>query len=270
MIGQCVGTVEDHPWVQLLHVSDLHCRRDPDARVYGQPSDTTLESVLAAAGTHRNLDAVVCTGDVADDGSAAAYQRVADRLRATAPVTAWVPGNHDVAATMRGLAPSGFPYALSLGSWRLLLLDSCWPGHNEGQVGPWQLDWLDRALLTSTQPTLVALHHPPLPACQDPECQLRDADTLLEVLDAHANLQAVLTGHNHRAFATARGHTQYLGAPSTCRQAHHDPPRHAWTNEVPAGRVITLHPDGTIDHEVLPTNQPASLRLTWQDEQHAP
>lgn len=231
--------------------------------MYGQFSDDNLDTVLT-----RSLDAtgqpdvVVCTGDVADDASPEAYRRTADRLRAVAETGVWVPGNHDVPALMTAMAPRGFPDAVGMGSWKLVLLDSSWAGHNEGLVGEAQLARLDVLLGGIDRHVAVVLHHPPVPACGDPECQLCDADALLEVLNRHRHVRAVLSGHNHRPFDVQRGELRLLGAPSTCRQAHHDPPRHAWTDEGPAARSVTLFGDGRIDtHLIWARHPPGQLHL---------
>jgi 3',5'-cyclic-AMP phosphodiesterase len=73
---------------------------------------------------------------------------------------------------------------------------------------------------------------------------------LLGVLDRYDGVRAVLSGHNHRPFEYERRRVMFLGAPSTCRQAHHEAGRHAWTDEGPAVRSLVLRADGTIDHHV--------------------
>jgi Icc protein len=233
--------------------------------VYGQVSDENLETILTQAiEASGPPDVVVCSGDVADDASAEAYQRTAERLRATAETALWVPGNHDVPARMTALAARGFPDTVGMGSWQLVLLDSSWAGHNEGLVGETQLARLDALLGGVARHVAVVVHHPPVPVCGDPECQLTDDDALLDVLNRHRHIRTVLSGHNHRPFDIRRGELRLLGAPSTCRQAHHDPPRHAWTDEGPAARSVTLFADGTIDtHLVWAHTPPAQPHLEW-------
>jgi Icc protein len=251
--------------IRILHVSDLHCVSDPRCRVYGELSDENLDAVLSRSlRDDRRPDAVICTGDVADDSSSEVYERVAERLRLFAQNAFWVPGNHDTPGQMTALAPQGFPNRASIGGWQLLFLDSAWADHNEGRIGPAQLAWLDTQLLQATGHVAVILHHPPVPACDDAECQLSDAGDLLELIHRHPRVRTVITGHNHRPFERRRGSIDFLGAPSTCRQAHHEAPRHAWTNEGPAARSITLFSDGSIDNAVTwLRTPPADLQLTW-------
>jgi Icc protein len=251
--------------IHVLHVSDLHCAADPVRRVYGELSEQNLDAVISKSMRHDGPpDVIIATGDIADDSSSAAYTRVAERLRSLAPDAFWVPGNHDKAVLMAGLAPGAFPASVSIGDWELVFLDSAWADHNQGRLGPGQLSWLTAHLLDLRHHIAVVLHHPPLPACDAPECQLSDANELLDVLDRHPRVRVVLTGHNHRPFEQLRGSIEFLGAPSTCRQAHHEAPKHAWTNEGPAARSITLLSDGTVQHHVTWLSEPpATPELSW-------
>lgn len=243
--------------IRVLQVSDLHCARDPLARVYGEPSDDNLDAVLSTSLRHDGPpDVIVATGDIADDSSTAAHRRVAERLRSLATAAFWVPGNHDTPALMAELAPAAFPACVSIGDWELVFLDSSWTDHDAGRLGPAQLTWLESRLLVLPKHVALILHHPPLPACDDRDCQLSDANELLDVLDRHPQVRAVLTGHNHRPFDRHRASIEFLGAPSTCRQAHHEPPKHAWTDEGPAARFITLLPDGTIEQHLTWVKEP--------------
>jgi Icc protein len=164
------------------------------------------------------------------------------------------------------LAPQGFPALQRLGEWDLVLIDTSWPGHDDGRAGPEQLEWLDAHLASGEGPAMVALHHPPLSPCDDPDCKLSDGDELLRILDRHGRARVVLSGHTHRPFDRAVGRTMALGAPSTCRQIHHQAGRHAWTNEGPAGRFLTLYPDGHLSHRLAWTREPAvPTELEWWD-----
>lgn len=151
---------------------------------------------------------------------------------------------------MGALEPEGFPAVVRLGQWELFLLDTSWSGHDEGRLGGQQVDWLDVHLASSEAPAILALHHPPISACNEPMCQLSDADSLITILERHARVRAVLSGHNYRPFNRTLGQAELLGAPSTCRQLHHQAPRHAWTDEPPAARRLTLRPDGRLSHHL--------------------
>lgn len=233
----------------LLHVSDIHSVSEPGAVVYGQNSDANLSAILdVAGGLDRQFDFVVATGDVADDGSSGAYERVDEALHGAAEVVRWVPGNHDVPERMEAAAPAGFA-AVTRGGWRIVTLDTRWPGRDAGLVGDAALRRLEADLDGGGQGDaasycVVALHHPPRSFCADPMCQVANGDEVLEIIESFPKVRAVLSGHLHRSFHFCRGGIWWIGAPSTCVQADH--PSHDHTAEAPAAHVLDLADDGTV------------------------
>jgi Icc protein len=229
--------------VRLLHVSDIHAIAEPDGLLFGIDTDATLQRVLDAAAASGPFDAVVATGDVADDGEEATYLRTAGRLRGVAGEVVWAPGNHDRVEAM-AVAPT-VTTSWSSGHWRLHAVDTTVAGSDDGCVGDERLAQLEDLLQHTTAPHIaIALHHPPVGPCAEPLCRLADADALLRVLSRHRAVRAVLSGHLHHAFAVERDGVTFLGAPSTCVQADHDV--HVLTGEPPAAQAVTLHDDGRV------------------------
>jgi 3',5'-cyclic-AMP phosphodiesterase len=64
---------------RVLHLSDLHLNAHGELR-YGVDADLALGAVLESCASLGELAAVIVTGDVADDGSEAAYSRARDVL----------------------------------------------------------------------------------------------------------------------------------------------------------------------------------------------
>src|SRR5690606_28471296 len=80
----------------ILQLSDIHLVADPATPVNGHDADARLQAVLDAwHRTGRAADLVLLSGDIADDGSPGAYERVEQAVsRLGVPVLA-IPGNHD-------------------------------------------------------------------------------------------------------------------------------------------------------------------------------
>ena len=170
--------------------------------------EAALETV-ASAGI--SPAALLLTGDLADDGSPAAYHRlhalvqpVADRLGA-AVIPAM--GNHDDRAAFRSAllstAPTTEPYYAvhRVGALRIVVLDSTVPGRHHGRLDQDQLDRLRVELSRpADQGTVLVVHHPPLPSPVPSVHRLRlhDADRLGEVIEG-TDVRIVLTGHAHYA-----------------------------------------------------------------------
>jgi Icc protein len=199
---------------RLLHLSDLHLSAQPGGGEVD--ADRSLALVLAACERLDDISAVVVTGDLADDGSVAAYERVRATLLdfATgmgAPLFV-CPGNHDerdAFARVFGAGALGGRLCAStvVAGVRIVTLDSLVPGKWYGELGTDQLAWL-AALLDHDPdvPTVVALHHPPfdLGAEIQRRVRLHDAERLADTITA-GSVVAVLCGHFHQQISGSFG-----------------------------------------------------------------
>ena len=160
-------------------------------------------------------DALLVTGDLADHAADLEYERV-DELLAPLRAPAYVlPGNHDDRGALRrhfglpGADAEPVCYSVDLGPLRLVVVDSTLPGKDAGALDDERITWLEGVLAASPeQPTLIAMHHPPLvtgvPAWD--EIGLADASRLLlgEVVQRHRQVRRIVAGHLHRTIAGER------------------------------------------------------------------
>ncbi|MFW6345282.1 MAG: phosphodiesterase [Halomonas sp.] len=206
---------------RLVQISDCHLYADPDARARAGFPLRQLEAVVAAV-NHERPDMVLVSGDISNDATAASYQlavRTLDRL--VAPWF-WLAGNHDDPALMaesRELLDE-----VDLGAWRMLLLDTRVSGQPHGALGPEGLAALATRLEEDERPTLLAMHHPPLPvgSAWIDALGLEDREAFWQVLAAFGQVRAILCGHVHQAFAShqrlAAGEVAVYACPSTTDQ----------------------------------------------------
>ncbi|WP_432497337.1 metallophosphoesterase family protein [Kineococcus gypseus] len=211
---------------RLLHLSDTHLLA-PGGLHGGGRVDTTavLRHVLGSLAGVGPLDAVVVSGDVSDDGSAASYETARELVGAFARergagVVAYAMGNHDVAEGFtRVLGPARSVH--DVGGLRLVVLDSSVPRFGYGVVGEQQREWL-RSVLAEPAPlgTVVVVHHPPLPAptVLHEGLKLQEPGALLAAL-AGTDVRAVLSGHYHHPYvATLPGGTTAVVAPGVANR----------------------------------------------------
>lgn len=229
----------------LLQLSDCHLSADPAAEYRGQNADANLLSLLPAC---RLLapDAVVLSGDVAEDGSTEAYRRAAQMIDGLAPRTAWIPGNHDersgMAEVFDGAGYQAGPI-LDWGGWRIVLLDSAVPNRPEGRLDETRLAPLED--LSSDRPTLVFVHHQPI-AVDSPwidKYPLREPERLWARLDSRA-VRIVAFGHVHQAFSGKHQGIYCLSAPSSVANSQPGMARFTLDPTGPKARWFRLWPDG--------------------------
>ncbi len=202
----------------LAQLSDTHLRRPDDPLVRGVVDPRpALAEALAALAAH-GPEAIVCTGDLSDDGTPESYaelrrlvQPAADRIGAK---VVWGNGNHDVRAAFRSGLLDGpasdepLNQVHWLGGLRLLWLDSTVPGADHGEVAAGSLAWLAEQLAEpAPEGTVLGLHHAPLPVVQDlaASWELVGQRELAAVVTG-SDVRAILAGHFHQAaFGTFAG-----------------------------------------------------------------
>lgn len=243
--------------VRLLHVTDPHLFADESRRIYGVQTAVSFRKVLEQAmrSAERPL-AILATGDIADDHSAGAY---ANFRRAVEPWNLPVfclPGNHDEPDLMSQLVnQSGVQSGgvAEFGEWGAVFMDTHVPNRPEGRVSASELARLDESLARfDGRPTMVCLHHPPLAvgsAWLD-GVGLRNAAEVLAVIDRHASVRLMLSGHVHQEFAQQRGRALVLTTPSTCAQFTPGTERCVMDMKPPGFRWLDLQPDGSVRTEV--------------------
>jgi 3',5'-cyclic-AMP phosphodiesterase len=235
--------------VTLVQITDCHLLADGAGRLRGWPVAESLGAIVAAAarvGPHRLL----LTGDLADSGDPEAYRQLLEVVEPLGLPIHGLPGNHDGPAL--GVALAGCDLAeparsVSLGAWRLLLLDSVLASSpiGEGALSDASWQWLAAELQQLTQPAVIALHHPPLATGLDwvDQMQLREGDRFQQLIADYPQVKLVLFGHIHAELHQQIGTVNYYGCPSTCTQVESLDRANIGGNQ-PGFRVIELENDG--------------------------
>ncbi len=184
-------------------------------------------AVAAARELEPRPTAVLLSGDIADEPTAGVYERAHAIVGELGIPIHAIPGNHDdrdlLAMRFGGReSPTGEPvHVLAyVGALRLVGCDTTVPGREGGSLGAGQLAWLSRALADEpARATLLALHHPPVPAgiramdaiAIDPA----ESEQLESLLAEHPQVLAVSCGHVHRTIVTEFAGRPLLVCPST-------------------------------------------------------
>lgn len=171
-------------------------------------------------------DALVFTGDLADNLADSEYAQVLAAVEDIDAPSYALPGNHDDRDGVRrhfgipGEPGTPVQYAIELGALRILMLDSTRPGADAGEFDAGRLAWLEEALSADPlTPTLLAMHHPPLvthvPGLDALALADNDRVALAEVVGRHPNVLLIIAGHVHRAILGQLAGARVLSAPST-------------------------------------------------------
>lgn len=250
----------------LAQLSDPHigaewAERDPVAGLAA-----VVDAVQALS---QRPDAVLVTGDLADHAADSEYERAHDLLDSIGAPAYVLPGNHDDRGALRhhfgvpGADGEAVQYSVDLGPLRLIVLDTTRPGEDPGALDAARLDWLDRELAAAPgQPTLIAMHHPPLvtgvPGWDDVGLPAADRLALGNVVDRHPQVRRLVGGHVHRVMTGELAGRPVLTVPSSYVQARPNFISGAveWTHE-PLGFALHMVFDGDVVSHIQSVPRPA-------------
>lgn len=246
--------------LRIAQLTDTHLFADSSQTLLGCATNQTFQRAIAKLQTLTpQPDLLLLTGDLSQDDSEASYEYLHASLAPLNIPTYWLPGNHDqnLEALFEILSepPCSPSKAIQQGGWQILLLGTMLPQQVQGRLSEEALDWLDEQLQAQSDlPTLVALHHHPLPinsAWMD-GIGLENREAFLAVCDRHPQVKLVLNGHIHQVFESDRHGVTFLGSPSTAVQFVQRQAQMAIDeSRGPGFRVVDLQADGRFATEVV-------------------
>lgn len=244
--------------LRVVQVSDSHLFADKEGKLLGLNTQFSLEKVLDLVREEQPaMDVMLATGDLSQDASYEAYQRLHQALTDFNVPIYWIEGNHDKPAPMlKALADQRDrigPCAAEVGNWTLVMLDSTIPGEVPGELYDDDLKFLDRALADAAgEHIMVCLHHHPIPmGCKWLDTQVvASADAFFEVIDRYPKVRAIIWGHVHQEYEGERHGVKLYSVPSTCVQFKPFSDDFAVDKTPPGYRWFDLYPDGRIDTAV--------------------
>jgi 3',5'-cyclic-AMP phosphodiesterase len=258
------------PEIQLLQFTDSHLYGDATQTLRGIATHPALVATLA----HARADilrarALLMTGDIVQDDPAG-YAHFRDLFTALGRPVYCIPGNHDdVEALTAALNAPPFQVCghVDFDAWRIVMLDSSVPGMAQGRIAATGLQELETALAgarATRRHALVCLHHHPVAIDSRwlDTVALTNADEFFEVIDRHDCVRGLLWGHVHQAFDGQRKGVRLMGTPSTCAQFRPHSANFAIDEQPPAYRRLSLHPDGSVESEVVWVQEVASQART--------
>ena len=164
-------------------------------------------------------EAVLCTGDITNEGLAGEYKAAAAYFKQIRHPFHVIPGNHD----SRNVGYVHFEelfgerrWARDIGPVRLVGADSSEPDLNEGRIGREHYDWIRSSFDCDAELKVFALHHHliSVPGTGRERSTVQDAGDLLELL-LSAGVDLVLTGHKHVPHVWRLEH-MYISNAGTC------------------------------------------------------
>ncbi len=243
-------------YINLLQVTDCHLFEQADHRLMGLDTDESLDWVLELAAGLPAPDRILLTGDLAQDGSFAAYQRLREKIAQFDAPSSWLCGNHDHAGHM-AQACSAEPLALQkrlvMGNWQMLMLDTRVEGEAGGYLADSELQLVEQSLQEFSGYSLICMHHHPLSINSRwmDRIAIANAEHLWKLLEREsAGKVTLLNGHVHQQRDELHKGVRVLSTPSTCFQFSPQSDEFGVTEELPGLRMLQLYEDGSLSTQV--------------------
>ncbi|MCP1726049.1 Icc protein [Natronospira proteinivora] len=244
---------------KIIHLTDTHLFASGEGALRGTKTAATLSHVLAHLRRHHSdAQAILVTGDLVQEETSAAYEHFIEYFGGFSVPVLCLPGNHDVPDLLEA-SLSRPPFRLDaqvrLNGWDIMQLNSHLPGSAAGHVADSELQSLEARLKKNhRRPTLVAVHHPPIPVGTPwlDTVGLKNGQALLDLLTNHAHVKALIWGHAHQNTRRRHQHLELIGTPSTCAQFLPGSEGFAVDPDAPpAYRLLYLGDDGQIEDELV-------------------
>ncbi len=214
----------------LVQLTDTHIV-EPGQLLYGKV-DTAAHLADAVRQVNRmspQPDVVMITGDLVEFPSSSAYENFASLVEPLNAPAYLIPGNHDdpcmmehhfAGGSMFPVTDDTFQYVIEDLDFRILALNSHHAGSEFPHLDHSRLAWLATALEASDEPTLIAIHHPPMRTGIEFIDMVgpRWYAGLSELLARHSQVELIISGHGHSDTFGRNGNVPVYMAGSTAHQ----------------------------------------------------
>lgn len=253
----------------IIQISDTHLMDQADLEFVHMNPEHSFHTVLKQVQQqYPHADAIIHTGDLAQVPVPETYARYLSFMQTTGIPFYQIPGNHDQAEHFPFHQNQNQVHVLHFGQWSIVLLNTAVPNQIDGWVSQQHLHQLEHILETYAQQfMIVACHHHPFDMQSKwiDQHKLKNTNNLLDVLNKHSNIKAVICGHVHQDSLREWQNIQFFSTPSTCVQFKPLSDHFALDDESPGFRVLSLKENGELDtvvHRVANTQQKINIEIS--------
>ncbi len=242
---------------KVLQLTDMHLFADPSGELLGVNTEESFGAVISLARElHPDPDMLCITGDMSQDETIPAYQRLAQKISSFHCPKYWVPGNHDdtdFIETVFSKYHIQREKHMVLDHWQIIMLDTKKPNAVEGFLEEDQFELLEKSLASFPEHhALIFMHHHPLVVGSQwlDNLMLTNASRFWDAIAPYKNIKLVICGHVHQEHEAIQRSVNFYSSPSTCFQFKRNSEHFAVEPLMPGYRTIELFPDGSFETQV--------------------
>lgn len=247
----------DNGTINIVQISDLHLFDNPRKELLRVNTESSFLEVLSHIKENVNhMDCIILSGDLSQDGTYLAYQRIAQHIKQFKVPVYYVPGNHDDVAVMESIYPLeniSNDKNIVFPQWQLVLLNSQIPGRVVGTLTKSQIDFLIACLDKYPEKnTVVIFHHQPVPigAIWLDKLGINNAEHFWQSVSSFKNMHSIFYGHVHQDNQQKKNGVMCYAVPSTCFQFKRQQNQFGLELVPPGYRIIQLFSNGQLITQV--------------------
>ena len=207
--------------ISILHISDIHLT-DQGESIWGVNTMEHFHKFVERIKTHSNIDAIIISGDLSNDGTKWSYEYVDGVFSQLGIPTYVCMGNHDNLLSLNDYTQyCRNVRELQIKDWGILFINSVIPDMDNpkknkarGEVDIVQLGLIREASSKHKNVALV-LHHPPIETGGWLDRRiLENRKEFIEYIEACGNVRLVMYGHIHCYTNYVQRGVLYTSAPA--------------------------------------------------------
>jgi len=207
--------------VIIAHLSDLHLDSSL-SQIYGVNPYENLLKALSILSPRKDIDLVVITGDISNDGERSSYQLADKAFEALTYPVYILNGNHDNAQELLGAKYNKLRYeqqfsmfGIDFLSINTVAIAEDGTNRSRGIISIQDLYRVKELIAKGENKKIILMHHPAtLTESWLDKRILQNRDSFIECVSSSDKVIAVLSGHNHYATNERIGNCLYCTAPS--------------------------------------------------------
>ncbi|PCI20356.1 MAG: 3',5'-cyclic-AMP phosphodiesterase [Piscirickettsiaceae bacterium] len=244
--------------IRILQISDSHLFASTNEQLVGINTDESFLAIVELAKQHSwPPDFIFLTGDLSQDSSNDAYQRLISHLKPLGVSCYVLPGNHDDPEMLRNIfSKPDFLYQpfLHTENWLFAFLNTAIPNEEGGILYEQEIIELEQQINAHPEKNiLVCLHHQlqPVNSRWLDTMAVRNPGLLIDLLARYPNIQGIIHGHVHQEFTSNINGTPIYSTPSTCFQFKPNSNDFAIDDTAPGYRWLELGKQGNIRTSIV-------------------
>lgn len=210
--------------MRIIHMSDLHLTSDKHP-IWGVDTYKQFVKALNSIGSIHDVDCIVVSGDIADDGNLLTYQYADELLNSFSIPVLWCPGNHDNIDTFFAFAKSSksiIENPVTINGIQLIPLNTVAPDENcpnlncsRGVLFENDFQYLSNNISGQDNPSILVMHHPSIePGGWMNNKILKNRELFNDTIQHYRNIFLILYGHIHYHMIHKQYGKTFVSAPS--------------------------------------------------------